>query len=71
VAVALRVWVGRENGRRSGLSDKARASIVMRCLETSTRLVGVQASDAVHVDEDDEGFVSGTELDAKKALVVC
>ncbi len=42
----------------------------MRCLETSKKLVGVQDNEAVHVDEDDEGFVSGTELDAKKTLAV-
>jgi hypothetical protein len=70
VAVALRVWVGRDKGRRSGLSGRARARIVMRCLETSKRLIGVQGNEAVNADEDDEGFVSGTELDAKKALAV-
>ena len=78
VAVALRVWVGRGNGRRSGLSGKARAGIVVRCLETGKRLVGMQGNETADVDvdddddnaNDDEGFVSGTEFDAKKALAV-
>lgn len=54
LAVALRIWMGREKGRRTGLRRRARARVVVRCLDVSKRIVGVK-------DDEDEGFVSGTE----------
>ncbi|KAF2452098.1 hypothetical protein P171DRAFT_426486 [Karstenula rhodostoma CBS 690.94] len=41
LAGSLRMWVGRETGRRSGLDDKIRGRIVKRCLAASKMLVGL------------------------------
>ncbi|KAF3009777.1 hypothetical protein E8E13_009800 [Curvularia kusanoi] len=55
IANALRVWPGRETGRRSGLSNKARTRIVEYCLKTSKTLVGLA--------EVDDGYVSASVKD--------
>jgi hypothetical protein len=55
IASALRMWIGRENGRRSGLSNKARTRIVEYCLKTSKTLVGLA--------EVDDGYVSASVKD--------
>ena len=50
---SVRIWVGQEAGRRSGLSNKLRGMIVERCLEVSKKLVGL-----AQVEESDAGYVS-------------
>ena len=55
IASALRVWAGRETGRRSGLSNKARSRIVEYCLKTSKTLVGLA--------DVDDGYVSASVKD--------
>lgn len=55
IASALRMWVGRETGRRSGLSNKARTRIVQYCLKTSKTLVGLA--------DVDDGYVSASVKD--------
>lgn len=41
IASSLRMWIGHETGKRSGLSTKARAKIVNSCLDASKSLVGL------------------------------
>lgn len=41
LAGALRVWMGHDAGRRSGVDSKVRGRIVNRCLEASKMLVGL------------------------------
>ncbi|KAF1967912.1 hypothetical protein BU23DRAFT_559067 [Bimuria novae-zelandiae CBS 107.79] len=41
LAGALRMWIGHDTGRRSGVENKVRGRIVSRCLETSKMLVGL------------------------------
>jgi hypothetical protein len=55
ITSALRVWAGRETGRRSGLSNKARTRIIEYCLKTSKTLVGLA--------EVDDGYVSASVKD--------
>jgi hypothetical protein len=55
IASALRMWVGHETGRRSGLSNKARTKIVEYCLKTSKMLVGLA--------EVDDGYASASVKD--------
>ncbi|OSS51452.1 hypothetical protein B5807_03297 [Epicoccum nigrum] len=55
ITSALRVWAGRETGRRSGLSNKARTRITEYCLKTSKTLVGLA--------EVDDGYVSASVKD--------
>lgn len=55
ITSALRTWVGREIGRRSGLSNKARIKIVEYCVATSKTLVGLV--------EVDDGYVSASVKD--------
>ena len=55
MASALRIWVGRETARRSGLSNKARTRIVEYCLKTSKTLVGLP--------EVDDGYASASVKD--------
>lgn len=59
IASALRMWIGRETGRRSGLSKKARSRIVEYCLKTSKTLVGLK--------EVDDGYVSSSVKDDEAA----
>ncbi|EON69123.1 hypothetical protein W97_08309 [Coniosporium apollinis CBS 100218] len=57
---SLRVWIGRAAGRRSGLPNRAKATIVERCLQVSKMLVGMQEP----IEEEDAGYVSGSDDDA-------
>lgn len=41
LAGSLRMWVGHDTGRRSGLDSKIRGRIVKRCLDASKMLVGL------------------------------
>jgi hypothetical protein len=43
LASSLRMWVGHETGRRSGLSNKVRGRIVNRCLDASMTDMSVRA----------------------------
>jgi hypothetical protein len=56
-ANSVRVWVGRDTGRRSGISSKARGLIIEKCLSVSKSIVGIHESN----DEVDAGYVSGSE----------
>ncbi|KAF2185692.1 hypothetical protein K469DRAFT_726505 [Zopfia rhizophila CBS 207.26] len=53
LASSLRVWVGHEAGRRSGLTNKVRGRIIGHCLDASKTLVGL-----VEPEEIDAGYVS-------------
>ncbi|KAH3975436.1 hypothetical protein HBH98_097330 [Parastagonospora nodorum] len=57
-AKSLRMWVGHETGKRSGLSNKVRSRIVASCLEASTKLVGLKDKD--DVADVDDGYVSAS-----------
>lgn len=59
-AVALRIWMGREKGARSGLGSRRRARVVVRCLDVGKMVVGVREKGEVEEDVD-EGFVSADE----------
>jgi hypothetical protein len=58
IAKSLRMWVGHETGKRSGLSNKVRGRIVASCLEASTALVGLKEKD--DVGDVDDGYVSAS-----------
>jgi hypothetical protein len=58
LASSLRMWVGHETGRRSGLSNKARGRVIGRCLDASKTLVGL-----VKPEEVDDGYVSSSVKD--------
>ncbi|KAF2197320.1 hypothetical protein GQ43DRAFT_458588 [Delitschia confertaspora ATCC 74209] len=53
---SVRLWVGHEAGRRSGLSNKARARVVTHCLEISKKLVGL-----ADFEDSDAGYVKDEE----------
>ncbi|KAF2798178.1 hypothetical protein K505DRAFT_322050 [Melanomma pulvis-pyrius CBS 109.77] len=55
LASSLRMWVGHETGRRSGLSNNARGRIIGRCLDASKTLVGL-----AEPEEIDDGYVSSS-----------
>jgi hypothetical protein len=55
LASSLRMWVGHETGRRSGLSNKVRGRIVNRCLDASKTLVGLADPEQI-----DDGYVSSS-----------
>lgn len=55
LASSLRMWVGHESARRSGLSNKVRGRIVSQCLDASKTLVGL-----VEPEEIDDGYVSSS-----------
>ncbi|UPX17461.1 Clr6 histone deacetylase associated PHD protein-2 Cph2 [Ascochyta rabiei] len=57
ITSALRLWVGREAGRRSGLSNKARTRIVAYCVKSSKTLVGLAEVDV------DDGYASASVKD--------
>ncbi|KAF2822224.1 hypothetical protein CC86DRAFT_301758 [Ophiobolus disseminans] len=59
IAKSMRMWVGHETGKRSGMSNKVRGRIVASCLEASTALVGLQEKDDISADVDD-GYVSSS-----------
>ncbi|KAI9701374.1 MAG: hypothetical protein M1820_006465 [Bogoriella megaspora] len=54
LAYALRLWVGREPGRKSGLSPESRAALVEECLNVGKKIAGVK--DAV-----DDGYASASD----------
>lgn len=55
LASSLRMWVGHETGRRSGLSNKIRARVVGRCLDASKTLVGLAEPEDI-----DDGYCSSS-----------
>lgn len=55
---SLRVWVGHETAKRSGLPNKVRSRIVNRCLGASKTLVGLAEREEV-----DPGYVSSSVKD--------
>ncbi|PVI05241.1 hypothetical protein DM02DRAFT_584664 [Periconia macrospinosa] len=55
MASSLRIWVGHETGKQSGLGDKVRGRIVNRCLDASKTLVGLADKDEV-----DPGYFSSS-----------
>jgi hypothetical protein len=55
LASSLRMWIGHQTGRRSGLSNKIRGRIVRQCLEASKMLVGLAEPEEV-----DDGYVSAS-----------
>jgi Domain of unknown function (DUF2014)/Helix-loop-helix DNA-binding domain len=59
LANALRVWIGRSKGAKTGLPTDLRANIVTKCLATSRELVGVRTVEEDNDDESDAGYVSG------------
>jgi hypothetical protein len=58
IAKSLRMWVGHETGKRSGLSNKVRGRIIASCLEASTTLVGLKEKE--DVADVDDGYVSAS-----------
>ncbi|KAK8248641.1 hypothetical protein IWZ00DRAFT_300349 [Phyllosticta capitalensis] len=56
VAGSVRVWIGREAGRRSGLSNKTKGRIVETCVAVSKTLVGMH--EGATSDEGDAGYAS-------------
>jgi hypothetical protein len=57
---SMRVWVGLETGRRSGLQSKTQCKIIKRCLDASKMLVGMSGKD----EEIDAGYVSQSDTDS-------
>ncbi|OCL01194.1 uncharacterized protein K441DRAFT_532123 [Cenococcum geophilum 1.58] len=57
---SMRVWVGLETGRRSGLQSKTQCKIIERCLNASKMLVGMSGKD----EEIDAGYVSQSDTDS-------
>jgi hypothetical protein len=62
IASSLRLWVGHDTGRRSGLSNKTRSRIVSSCLDASKTLVGLSEKKTTEADVDD-GYVSASVKD--------
>ncbi|KAH7380349.1 hypothetical protein DE146DRAFT_671169 [Phaeosphaeria sp. MPI-PUGE-AT-0046c] len=62
IAKNIRMWVGHETGKRSGLNNKVRGRIVASCLTASTALVGLKDKEAVAGDVDD-GYVSASVME--------
>lgn len=61
IASSLRMWVGHETGRRSGLSNKTRGRVVASCLEASKVLVGLEEKE--DIADVDDGYVSASVKD--------
>jgi hypothetical protein len=55
LARSLRMWIGHESGKRTGLSNRIRARIIRKCLDASKTLVGLAES-----EEFDDGYVSSS-----------
>ncbi|KAI9697822.1 MAG: hypothetical protein M1836_004498 [Candelina mexicana] len=62
LAGSLRVWIGGESGRLSGLSKVTRAKLVERCLNVSRKAVGM----AEMPEEMDAGYASLSEAESPK-----
>ncbi|KAH7068291.1 hypothetical protein BKA63DRAFT_111567 [Paraphoma chrysanthemicola] len=60
IVKSLRMWVGHETGKRSGLTDKVRSRVVKTCLDTSKALVGLKQKEK---DDVDDGYVSSSVKD--------
>jgi hypothetical protein len=59
MAKSLRMWIGHNTGKRSGLSSSTRGRVIAACLEASTALVGLtEKEDAI--GEIDDGYVSAS-----------
>lgn len=58
LAGSLRMWMGHDAGRRSGVEHKIRGRIVSRCLEVSKRLVGLSEREDL-----DAGYFSSSVKD--------
>lgn len=58
LAGALRMWMGHDAGRRTGIEHKVRSRIVSRCLEASKRLVGLSER-----EDFDAGYFSSSVKD--------
>lgn len=61
MASSLRLWIGHEEGKKSGLSNKALSRIVNTCLSSSKTLVGL-GEKRLEADVDD-GYVSASVKD--------
>ncbi|OMP87900.1 Sterol regulatory element-binding protein 1 [Diplodia seriata] len=68
IASSMRVWIGREAGRRTGLSTKTKGRIVEACLSVSKMLVGMQESSS---DEGDAGYASQSDAECETKMVSC
>jgi hypothetical protein len=53
---SVRMWVGQDAGKRSGLDNRLRGKIVEKCLAVSKKLVGLKVE-----EESDAGYVSQDE----------
>lgn len=67
VAGSVRVWIGREAGRRSGLSTKTKGRIVQTCVTVSKTLVGMH--ETVTSDEGDAGYASQSDGEPEDAKI--
>lgn len=70
IASSLRIWIGHESGKKSGLSNKVRAKIVNNCLDASKSLVGLGQTTEEHKKKKtkeetdvDDGYVSASVKD--------
>lgn len=57
MASSMRIWIGREVGRKTGVHNRTRARIVEHCLRISKMLVGITDT----ADDGDAGYVSQSE----------
>lgn len=63
LAGTLRVWIGKESGRRCGLDNKIRARLVKSCLVACSELVGLKSEvegDGNERADVDDGYVSAS-----------
>ena len=61
IARSLRMWIGHETGKRTGLTNKVKSRIVTGYVEATKTLVGLKVKDEI-ADEDD-GYVSASVKD--------
>ncbi|KAI4639642.1 hypothetical protein J4E93_008996 [Alternaria ventricosa] len=62
-ASSLRMWIGHETGRRSGLTNKVRSRIISSCLDASKMLVGLAESKKKDDADVDDGYASASVKD--------
>ena len=63
-ASSLRMWIGHDTGKRSGLSNKVRCKIVNSCRDASKTLVGLGEKKKKKEESDvDDGYVSASVKD--------
>ena len=65
IAGAVRLWIGRNAGRRSGLTPTARAKLITECVGVGKKLAGI--AEAVDGEEDD-GYASGSDNEGEHRL---